>query len=217
MAPRTRAQERIDEHRHHAVEADRRDRAPDGRARRGRPPAPTSTSPDSSASGPSSPTSGAGPTQEASRARAGRPTRSCPRSSRSLDDFDRAIEARPAALAGDAWAEGIAAIDRKLRPLLESEGVRPIDVDRRRTVRPAARTRRSATSPARPARGEIVGEFAARLPGPRPGPAAGPRRRQRRRRRRTRRADRILDRPGRRHRIRRSLDHRPHDPQHRHH
>ncbi len=39
------------------------------------------------------------------------------------DDFDRAIEARPAALAGDAWVEGIEAIDRKLRQLMESEGV----------------------------------------------------------------------------------------------
>ncbi|MEO5964190.1 MAG: nucleotide exchange factor GrpE [Candidatus Limnocylindrales bacterium] len=39
------------------------------------------------------------------------------------DDFDRAIENRPAAVANDAWAEGIAAIDRKLRLLLESEGV----------------------------------------------------------------------------------------------
>ena len=44
------------------------------------------------------------------------------------DDFDRAIEARPEALLDDAWAEGVAAIDRKLRLLLESEGVRPIDV-----------------------------------------------------------------------------------------
>ncbi len=47
------------------------------------------------------------------------------------DDFDRAIEARPANLPdGDAaaWAEGVAAIDRKLRALLESEGVRRIEV-----------------------------------------------------------------------------------------
>lgn len=43
------------------------------------------------------------------------------------DDFDRAIENRPDALAGDAWAEGIAAIDRKLRLLLESEGVTQLD------------------------------------------------------------------------------------------
>ncbi len=42
------------------------------------------------------------------------------------DDFDRAIEARPATIADDPWVEGIAAIDRKLRQLLESEGVSPI-------------------------------------------------------------------------------------------
>ena len=43
------------------------------------------------------------------------------------DDFDRAIEARPASIADDPWFEGIAAIDRKLRQLLESEGVTTID------------------------------------------------------------------------------------------
>ena len=43
------------------------------------------------------------------------------------DDFDRAIEARPASVAEDPWFEGIAAIDRKLRTLLESEGVNPVD------------------------------------------------------------------------------------------
>ena len=43
------------------------------------------------------------------------------------DDFDRAIEARPDEIAGDPWFEGIAAIDRKLRLLLESEGVSSID------------------------------------------------------------------------------------------
>jgi molecular chaperone GrpE len=42
------------------------------------------------------------------------------------DDFDRAIDTRPADLEGDAWADGIAAIDRKLRLLLESEGVTAI-------------------------------------------------------------------------------------------
>jgi molecular chaperone GrpE len=42
------------------------------------------------------------------------------------DDFDRAIEARPPSIADDPWVEGIAAIDRKLRQLLESEGVSPI-------------------------------------------------------------------------------------------
>jgi molecular chaperone GrpE len=43
------------------------------------------------------------------------------------DDFDRAIEARPDSIASDPWFEGVAAIDRKLRTLLESEGVSPID------------------------------------------------------------------------------------------
>jgi len=43
------------------------------------------------------------------------------------DDFDRAIEARPASIAEDPWFEGISAIDRKLRQLLESEGVTAID------------------------------------------------------------------------------------------
>jgi molecular chaperone GrpE len=43
------------------------------------------------------------------------------------DDFDRAVETRPEALDGDAWVEGIAAIDRKLRQLLESEGVNDIE------------------------------------------------------------------------------------------
>jgi molecular chaperone GrpE len=43
------------------------------------------------------------------------------------DDFDRAIEARPASIADDPWFEGIAAIDRKLRLLLESEGVTSIE------------------------------------------------------------------------------------------
>ena len=43
------------------------------------------------------------------------------------DDFDRAIEARPPTVADDPWFQGIAAIDRKLRLLLDSEGVTPID------------------------------------------------------------------------------------------
>jgi molecular chaperone GrpE len=45
------------------------------------------------------------------------------------DDFDRAIDARPDSVATDPWFEGVAAIDRKLRMLLESEGVSPIDAD----------------------------------------------------------------------------------------
>jgi molecular chaperone GrpE len=43
------------------------------------------------------------------------------------DDFDRAIEARPATILDDPWVEGITAIDRKLRQLLESEGVTAIE------------------------------------------------------------------------------------------
>ncbi len=43
------------------------------------------------------------------------------------DDFDRAIEAQPEDITGHAWVEGITAIDRKLRALLDSEGVRAID------------------------------------------------------------------------------------------
>lgn len=42
------------------------------------------------------------------------------------DDFDLAVEHRPDGGADAAWVEGIAAIDRKLRQLLESEGVQPI-------------------------------------------------------------------------------------------
>jgi molecular chaperone GrpE len=42
------------------------------------------------------------------------------------DDFDLAVEHRPAGTVDEAWVEGIAAIDRKLRQLLESEGVSPV-------------------------------------------------------------------------------------------
>jgi molecular chaperone GrpE len=52
------------------------------------------------------------------------------------DDFDRAIEARPAELGDSPWAEGIAAIDRKLRALLESEGVSVIDASVGRSFDP---------------------------------------------------------------------------------
>ena len=45
------------------------------------------------------------------------------------DDFDRAIDARPESIAEEAWFEGVAAIDRKLRSLLESEGVSPIPAE----------------------------------------------------------------------------------------
>ena len=45
------------------------------------------------------------------------------------DDLDRAIEARPESIASEAWFEGVAAIDRKLRILLESEGVSTLDAE----------------------------------------------------------------------------------------
>jgi molecular chaperone GrpE len=45
------------------------------------------------------------------------------------DDLDLAIENRPPELEGHAWIEGVTAIDRKLRSLLESEGVRPVDAE----------------------------------------------------------------------------------------
>jgi molecular chaperone GrpE len=45
------------------------------------------------------------------------------------DDFDLAIEQRPESIAADPWFEGVAAIDRKLRTLLDSEGVTSIVAD----------------------------------------------------------------------------------------
>ena len=44
------------------------------------------------------------------------------------DDFDRALDAMPPELTRLSWVEGIVAIDRKLRFLLESQGVLPIEV-----------------------------------------------------------------------------------------
>ena len=43
------------------------------------------------------------------------------------DDFDRALDAMPADLKGVGWIEGIVLLDRKLRALLESEGVTLIE------------------------------------------------------------------------------------------
>jgi molecular chaperone GrpE len=43
------------------------------------------------------------------------------------DDFDRAIANMPADLQELGWAQGIGAIDRKLRMLLDSEGLTPIE------------------------------------------------------------------------------------------
>ena len=45
------------------------------------------------------------------------------------DDFDLAIDNRPAELAGSSWVEGVTAIDRKLRALLDSEGVKVVEAE----------------------------------------------------------------------------------------
>jgi molecular chaperone GrpE len=44
-----------------------------------------------------------------------------------VDDFDRAITNMPEELKGQPWVEGVSAIDRKLRQLLDSEGLTPIE------------------------------------------------------------------------------------------
>jgi molecular chaperone GrpE len=44
-----------------------------------------------------------------------------------LDDFDRAIENVPAE-AHESWVEGVRLVDRKLRGVLEGEGLEPIEV-----------------------------------------------------------------------------------------
>jgi molecular chaperone GrpE len=43
------------------------------------------------------------------------------------DDFDRALDHMPAEFKEAGWIEGIILLDRKLRALLESEGVTPIE------------------------------------------------------------------------------------------
>ena len=75
------------------------------------------------------------------------------------DDFDRAIEARPASIAGDPWFEGIAAIDRKLRLLLESEGVTTIDASPGRPFDPREHEAIANVPAADRAEGEIVEEI----------------------------------------------------------
>jgi molecular chaperone GrpE len=74
------------------------------------------------------------------------------------DDFDRAIEARPAEIADDAWVEGIVAIDRKLRALLESEGVTQIDASPGRPFDPREHEAIATIPSTDRADGEIVDE-----------------------------------------------------------
>ncbi len=44
-----------------------------------------------------------------------------------LDDFDRALESVPAEEVTNPWVEGMELVERKLRGVLETEGVRAID------------------------------------------------------------------------------------------
>ena len=74
------------------------------------------------------------------------------------DDFDRAIEARPGAIADDPWFEGISAIDRKLRTLLDSEGVTSIDASPGRPFDPREHEAIANVPNTRRNEGEIVEE-----------------------------------------------------------
>ncbi|MGZ8514491.1 MAG: nucleotide exchange factor GrpE [Candidatus Limnocylindrales bacterium] len=74
------------------------------------------------------------------------------------DDFDRAIEARPPEIADHPWLEGISAIDRKLRQLLESEGVTTIDASAGRPFDPREHEAIANVPDPDRAEGEIVEE-----------------------------------------------------------
>lgn len=74
------------------------------------------------------------------------------------DDFDRAIDARPEAIASDPWVEGVAAIDRKLRSLLESEGVSQIDASPGKPFDPREHEAIATVPGSGRAEGEIVEE-----------------------------------------------------------
>ena len=104
------------------------------------------------------------------------------------DDFDRAIEHVPADARETPWLEGIVAIDRKLRLLLESEGRHP-DRGARHRLRPR-RPRGDQPRPGNgPARGRGRRRGPPRLPHPRPRPPPVARRRERRHRAPTARTD----------------------------
>ena len=75
------------------------------------------------------------------------------------DDFDLAIEARPSQIAGDPWVEGVAAIDRKLRVLLESEGVKQIDASPGTPFDPREHEAIATVPSAEHGEGEIVEEI----------------------------------------------------------
>lgn len=75
------------------------------------------------------------------------------------DDFDRAIEAKPADVAANPWVEGITVIDRKLRSLLESEGVSAIDATPGRPFDPREHDAIATIPGTDRAEGEIVDEI----------------------------------------------------------
>ena len=75
------------------------------------------------------------------------------------DDFDLAIDARPDAIAADPWVEGVAAIDRKLRALLESEGVSQIDASAGRPFDPREHEAIATVPGTGRGEGEIVEEI----------------------------------------------------------
>jgi molecular chaperone GrpE len=74
------------------------------------------------------------------------------------DDFDRALDAMPAELKDESWIEGIVLLDRKLRQLLESEGVTPIEVIGRIFDPREHEAIASVPAPGRPD-GEVVAEI----------------------------------------------------------
>lgn len=75
------------------------------------------------------------------------------------DDFDRAIDARPAELGDNGWVGGIVAIDRKLRALLESEGVSQVDAAPGRAFDPREHDAIATVPSTGRADGEIVEEI----------------------------------------------------------
>ena len=72
------------------------------------------------------------------------------------DDFDLAIDNRPPELAGHAWVDGVTAIDRKLRALLDSEGVRPVEAEPGRAFDPREHEAIATVPGTGRAEGEIV-------------------------------------------------------------
>jgi molecular chaperone GrpE len=75
------------------------------------------------------------------------------------DDFDLAIDHVPAESAADAWVGGVVAIDRKLRALLESEGVTAIDASPGRPFDPREHEAIAQLPAAGRRDGEIVEEI----------------------------------------------------------